>query len=98
MQPPAFFPFGSHLDNEVSHIDHVPEFADINGKDAYRAHFHKLNSYGIMEKQEMEFDEDKDILARERIFTSNQWYAVKSFHTKISAQDLKTGSCTTTVS
>ncbi len=43
-------------------------------------------------------DEDKDILARERLYTGNQWYAVKSFHKKISALDKKTGGLITTVS
>jgi hypothetical protein len=79
-------------------VDTVTQVADIDGKNAFRAHFHKMDSFGIMEKQEIEMDEDKDILARERIFTSNQWYAVKSFHAKVASNDYKTGSLTTTVS
>ena len=70
----------------------------VGGKDTYQATFHKVNSYGIMNKQEMEMDEDKDILARERLFTGNQWYAVKSFHAKIATDDLKAGTMLTTVS
>lgn len=69
----------------------------VGGKDTYRAMIHKMNSYGIMSKQEMEMDEDKDILARERLYTSNEWYAVKSFHGKISALDKKASACLTTV-
>lgn len=70
----------------------------VGSKDTFQATFHKINSYGIMNKQEMEMDEDKDILARERLFTSNQWYAVKSFHAKIATDDLKAGSMRTPIS
>ena len=79
-------------------VDTVAKLADIGGKDAYRATFHKANSYGIMTKQEMEFDDDKDILAREILVTGNQWYAVKSFHGKINPLDRKAGACETTLS
>jgi len=72
--------------------------AQIDGKDSYACHFHKMNSFGIMWKQEMEMDNDKDILAREILITGNQWYAVKSFHGKVSADDKKAGACVTTVS
>jgi hypothetical protein len=51
---------------------------------------HKMDPYGILLKQDMELESDYDILAREWIFASNQWYAVKSFHAKISADDKKT--------
>ena len=78
-------------------VDTVLKVADIDNKDAYRATFHKANSYGIMNKQEMEFDDDKDILAREILITANQWYAVKSFHAKINPLDRKAGSITTTL-
>ncbi len=70
----------------------------VNGKDTYLAHFHKMNSYGIITKQEMEMDEDKDILARERVYTGNQWYGVKSFHGKINALDKKCGTMVCPVS
>ena len=78
--------------------DKVPTYAagQIAGQDAYVCSFHKMNSYGIMEKQMMEFDDDKDILAREIIITGNEWYAVKSFHKKISAEDKKAGLIITT--
>jgi hypothetical protein len=68
----------------------------IAAQDAYVCSFHKMNAYGIMEKQMMEFDSDKDILAREIIITGNEWYAVKSFHKKISADDKKSGAIITT--
>ena len=79
-------------------VDSVKKVTDIGGKSAYLSHFHKINSYGIINKQDMEFDSDKDILAREVLFTGNQWYGVKSFHKKISSLDKKTGGIITTVS
>ena len=51
---------------------------------------HKMDPYGFMIKQDMELESDYDILSREWVFTGNQWYAVKSFHAKIDAADLKT--------
>lgn len=89
---------GRIFDMAIVVVDSVPQVADIDGKNAYKAHFHKMNSFGIMWKQDMEMDEDKDILARERLYTGNQWYAVKSFHGKVSALDKKAGAMITTVS
>ena len=51
---------------------------------------HKLNPYGFIVKQDMELESDYDILAREWVFTADQWYAVKSFHGKINSLDKKT--------
>jgi len=70
--------------------------AQIAAQDAYVCSFHKMNAYGIMEKQMMEFDDDKDILAREIIVTGNEWYAVKSFHKEVSTLDKKSGLIITT--
>lgn len=50
---------------------------------------HKMEPYGFLIKQDMELESDYDLLSREWVFTGNQWYAVKSFHAKIDAQDLK---------
>jgi len=50
---------------------------------------HKADPYGFIIKQDMELESDYDILSREWVFTGNQWYAVKSFHAKISADDRK---------
>lgn len=72
--------------------------AQVGGKDAYRAIFCKENAYGIISKQQMEFDTDKDILAREIYITGNEWYGVKNFDRKVHALDKKIGSLTTTVS
>lgn len=76
-------------------VDSTPKLAQIAGKDAYRATFHKVGSYGWIKKQEMEMDSDYDILAREWVVTGNEWYAVKSFHAKIAADDYKAGAITT---
>lgn len=70
----------------------------IDSKDAYHAYIHKMNPYGFILKQDMEMESDYDLLNREWVFTSNQWYAVKSFHAKISSLDLKTAQMITTVS
>lgn len=74
------------------------EGAQIDSKDAYRSFFHKVDPYGFIIKQDLELDADFDILNREWVFASNEWYAVKSFHKKISTLDQKTGALITTVS
>lgn len=71
---------------------------DIGGKQVRNAFIHKMNPYGIIMKQDMELENDYDVLAREWVFTSNEWYAVKSFHAKISADDKKSALVATCVS
>lgn len=90
---------GRFLGMAIVVVDTVPVGA-AGGLSAgqYMTHFHKMNAYGIMQKQEMEFDDDKDILARELIFTSNEWYAVKSFHAKVAADDLRSAKFVSTIS
>lgn len=78
--------------------DKMPQVTDIDGKSAYRAFIHKMEPYGFILKQDMELESDYDLLNREWLFTTNQWYAVKSFHAKISSLDLKTVEMITTVS
>lgn len=89
---------GNLLGMEIITVDTVPQVADIDGKNAYRSYICKENAYGIMMKQEMEMDSDKDILAREIIVTGNEWYAVKNFDKKISSLDKKIAAITTPVS
>lgn len=91
---------GRLLDMAIVVVDSVKKNVggQVGGKDTYLGTIHKMNSFGIMEKQEMEMDEDKDVLARERIYTANQWYAVKSFHAKVSSLDKKACSFLTTIS
>jgi N4-gp56 family major capsid protein len=62
----------------------------IDGKNSYDCYLHKENPYGFLVKQDMEVESDYDILHREWVFTGDQWYAVKSFHAKVDANDLKT--------
>ena len=47
----------------------------------------KPNAYGFLTKADPQMEMDRDILARERIFSATQWYAVKAFHKKTSADD-----------
>lgn len=61
-----------------------------DGQTIGTAYVHKVDPYGYILKQDMELESDYDILNREWVFTGNQWYAVKSFHAKISSEDLKT--------
>jgi len=79
---------GRFLGMAIVVTDQVPS-SGAGPTTEYSCSFHKNGAYGIMEKQMLEFDEDKDILAREKIYTSNQWYAVKSFHAKVAADDLR---------
>jgi hypothetical protein len=58
------------------------------------AYVHKMDPYGYIMKQDMELESDYDVLAREWVFTGNQWYAVKSFHAKIAANDYKSAKLT----
>jgi len=89
---------GRMLGMAIVTVDTVTKVSDIASTDAYRALVCKENAYGLMYKQEMEMDMDKDILNREIIVTGNEWYAVKSFHKEISNLDRKIASITTTVS
>lgn len=89
---------GRMLNMAIVINDKMTKVADINATAAYRAIICKENAYGIMNKQSMEMDHDKDILAREIIVTGNEWYAVKNFHGKVNAKDRKISFVTTTVS
>jgi hypothetical protein len=92
---------GRLLGMAVVTVDTVPLHGSptqIDSKDAYRALIMKKNSYGILLKQDNEMESDYDILARQWVFTGNQWYGVKSFHAKISASDKKAARVTTTIS
>jgi len=78
--------------------DSCPAGSTVDSKNTRYAFIHKMNPYGIMLKQDMELESDYDLLQREWVFTSNQWYAVKSFHAKVSADDKKTCRILTTTS
>jgi hypothetical protein len=89
---------GRLLNKPVIVVDTVPSAGTIDGKAAYHAFAHKMNPYGICTKQDMELERDYDILAREWVVTSNEWYGVKSFHAEVSADDKRTCRITTTTS
>lgn len=78
--------------------DKIPAIADIDSESARAAYIHKMNPYGLIVKQDMEMESDYDILQREWVFTGNEWYGVKSFHGKVSANDKRTARLSTTVS
>jgi len=71
---------GRMLGMAVFEVDSVPEG---------EVFMHKMNPYGFIIKQDMELESDYDILAREWVFTSNEWYAVRSFHAEIDPLDRK---------
>lgn len=81
---------GRMLDMAVIVTDKMPRLADIGGKRVYSAFAIKEMPYGMITKQDMQVEADRDILARQTIMAATQWYAVKSYHAKISALDLKT--------
>lgn len=72
-------------------VDSVP----LSGTEYHIATFHKMFSYGFIKKKEMKIEGDRDILARKNLVASTQWYAVKSFHKKISPLDMKAGAIIT---
>ncbi len=67
--------------------DNVPREADIGGKRVYASYIAKANSYGFLEAQETEIEDDYDLLARQYVMTGNQWYAVRGFHKAVSTDD-----------
>lgn len=89
---------GRLLGMAIIAVDTVPATdSQIDSTDAYHAFIHAAEPYGYMKKQEMEIEDDYDILMREWVVASNEWYAVKSFHAKIDSQNIRTVRCTTTV-
>jgi len=80
---------GRFLGMAIVVADSTPVVAGLGANQEYGCTLHKMNAFGIIEKQEIEFDKDKDVLTREVLVTSNQWYGVKSFHKKISPLDRK---------
>jgi hypothetical protein len=91
---------GRLLGMAVVTVDTIPNNGGVQiaSKDAYNAFIHKPNAYGIIVKQDMEIERDYDILAREWVITGNEWYGVKSFHSKVASLDKRTARLTTTVS
>lgn len=80
---------GRILDMAVVVTDRLPRGADVGGKQVFPAFSFKANPYGYVIKKEGNMETDRDILARETVMAFTQWYAVKSYHAKISAKDLR---------
>lgn len=57
------------------------------GVDSYDAMICKADAYGYMSKQDIQFERDRDILARKDLMTCTEWYAVKNFNAKYSVDD-----------
>jgi len=69
--------------------DTVPAGPVVDGKATFYAFAVKANAYGIIRKQDLNPEQDRDILAREWVWSTTMWYAVKAFHAKIDAEDKK---------
>lgn len=80
---------GRLLGMAVFVTDKMPRGADVGGKKAYYSFMVKSNPYGIITAEDYLLEEDKDILARERVFAATMWYACKAFHAKVSADDVR---------
>lgn len=80
---------GSLLGMAVIEVDTLPRGADFSGKQSYYSFMIKAMPYGILQAEEMDLEDDYDILAREYVVASTQWYAVKAFHAKVSTADLR---------
>lgn len=78
-------------------VDTVPANAQIGGVDAYQAFIHTVNPYAYITKQNMELEDDYDILHREFVVAADQWYAVKSYHAKVNAENKRTIRVITTI-
>lgn len=68
-------------------LDTMPRVADISGKQAFASYVIKANPYGIITAEDPEMESDYDLLHREHLFTGCQYYGVKAFHAKVSADD-----------
>lgn len=69
----------------------------IAAKDAYECYIVKPNAYGVIMKNDLNPEQDRDILAREWVWSATMWYGVKAFHAKINAEDKKIARGTFTV-
>lgn len=68
-------------------VDTVPAGATVDSKTTYYAFACKANAYGIITKEDMNPEQDRDILAREWVWSATMWYGVKAFHAKINSED-----------
>lgn len=69
--------------------DTVPAGPVIDTANSFHTFITKPNAYGVILKNDLNPEQDRDILARETIWTGTMWYGVKAFHAKIHAEDKK---------
>jgi len=67
--------------------DNVPVGPTVATKKSFYSFTCKKNAIGYMLANDLIFEKDRDIIARETIITATEWYAVKAFHAKIGATD-----------
>ena len=89
---------GSYLGVSFIMVDSCKKVGQINNKDVFLSHFHKPGPYGILEKQDIMFEEAKDMSFRQENIQASSWWGVTSFHKKISDLDKKSGGILTVVS
>jgi hypothetical protein len=78
---------GQLLGMDLFVSDACPAATAIGGKKAFEAFIVKPQPIGVMVKQDVAMEADKDILAREFVFAGTQWYGIKSLHAKVAASD-----------
>jgi N4-gp56 family major capsid protein len=90
---------GRLLGMAVIVVDTVPNngAVQIGGKDAYQCFIIKNNAYGFINKADLNPEQDRDILAREWVWSATMWYGVKAFHQKVSTDDQRIARGTFTV-
>lgn len=67
--------------------DNVPAGPTVDSKKSWYSYTCKPNAYGFMVAEDVTFEKDRDILARQTIISATQWYAVKGFHGKVATDD-----------
>ena len=80
---------GKLLGMDVFVSDLCPRLTDISSKRVYAAFTVKANAFGIMQAEELDFEDDYDLLHREYVVAAGQYYGVKSFHAKIASNDYR---------
>ncbi len=80
---------GRLLGMAVFVTDQVPAGTAISSKAVYHAFIVKKNAYGICLKQDADMEMDYDLLNREYVMASTQWYGVKSFHARVKSTDYR---------
>ncbi len=80
---------GRLLGNAVVVTDQLPDGGTVDSRGSNYVFACKESAYGIIMKQDLNPEQDRDILAREWVWTATMWYGVKSFNAKVAANDYK---------